>query len=250
METFVVAAVQAAYVLMDRDATIDRVAELTAEAAREGARLVVLPEAFVPGTPFWIDSRPIWDGDADWYALLVENAVVVPGPADRPARGDRARARGVARRGGPGARAHGGHDLQHGALLLPRRRAGRPAPQARADRFRTHRVGDGRRVDPAHGPHPAGPAGRADLLGELHAAGPLPPLRAGRRRVARADAGAGRRLGRHHAAPRPREPDVRHRRQPGPARRPGPGRLPAPRPARPRGLPRRGLPLGRARQHA
>ena len=81
MEPFVVAAVQAAYVLMDREATIDRVAELTAQAAGEGARLVVFPEAFVPGTPFWIDSRPIWDGDADWYALLVENAVVVPGPA-------------------------------------------------------------------------------------------------------------------------------------------------------------------------
>ncbi len=81
MDTFALAAVQASYVLMDRDATIDRVAELTAEAAGAGARLVVLPEAFVPGTPFWIDSRPIWDGDADWYALLVENAVVVPGPA-------------------------------------------------------------------------------------------------------------------------------------------------------------------------
>ncbi len=81
MGTFTLAAVQASYVLMDRDATIDRVAELTSAAAREGARLVVLPEAFVPGTPFWIDSRPIWDGDADWYALLVENAVVVPGPA-------------------------------------------------------------------------------------------------------------------------------------------------------------------------
>jgi hypothetical protein len=32
-----VAAVQASYVLMDRDATIDRVAALTASAAREGA---------------------------------------------------------------------------------------------------------------------------------------------------------------------------------------------------------------------
>lgn len=81
MPTFVLAAVQATYVLMDREATIDAVAERTAEAAGNGARLVVLPEAFVPGTPFWIDSRPIWDGDADWYALLVENAVVVPGPS-------------------------------------------------------------------------------------------------------------------------------------------------------------------------
>ncbi len=81
METFTVAAVQAGYVLMDREATIDRVAELTGAAAAQGARLVVLPEVFVPGTPFWIDTRPIWDGDADWYSLLVEQALVVPGPA-------------------------------------------------------------------------------------------------------------------------------------------------------------------------
>ena len=76
-----VAAVQASYVLMDREATLDRVAELTAAAAAQGAQLVVFPEAFVPGTPFWIDTQPIWDGDADWFSLLAENAIAVPGPA-------------------------------------------------------------------------------------------------------------------------------------------------------------------------
>ncbi len=80
MTTLRVAAVQATYVLMDREATIDRVAELTAGAAAEGAQLVVFPEAFVPGTPIWIDTQPIWDGDADWFRLLAENAVAVPGP--------------------------------------------------------------------------------------------------------------------------------------------------------------------------
>jgi nitrilase len=77
---FTVAAVQAAYVLLDRDATVARVEELVAEAAGLGAELVVFPEAFVPGTPLWIDSVPIWDGDGQWYARLVEQAVVVPGP--------------------------------------------------------------------------------------------------------------------------------------------------------------------------
>ena len=76
-----VTAVQASYVLMDRDATIGRVAELTAAAAREGAQLVVFPEVFVPGTPVWIDTQPIWDGDEDWFAPLAQNAVVVGGPA-------------------------------------------------------------------------------------------------------------------------------------------------------------------------
>jgi predicted amidohydrolase len=81
MTTVRVAAVQASYELMNRDATIDRVADLTAEAARQGAELVVFPEAFVPGTPFWIDTQPIWDGDADWFRMLADNAVAVPGPA-------------------------------------------------------------------------------------------------------------------------------------------------------------------------
>jgi nitrilase len=76
-----VAAVQASYVLMDRAATLDRVADLTAEAAVQGAQLVAFPEVFVPGTPIWIDTQPIWDGDEDWFRLLAENAVAVPGPA-------------------------------------------------------------------------------------------------------------------------------------------------------------------------
>jgi nitrilase len=78
-----VAAVQAAYVLLDRDATIDRVAALTADAARNGAQLVVLPEVFVPGTPLWIDTRPIWDGDDEWYRLLVDQTIVVGDEACR-----------------------------------------------------------------------------------------------------------------------------------------------------------------------
>jgi nitrilase len=81
MTTVRVAAVQAAYELMNRDATIDRVAELTADAAAQGAQLVVFPEVFVPGTPIWIWTQPIWDGDDEWFQLLLENAVVVPSPA-------------------------------------------------------------------------------------------------------------------------------------------------------------------------
>jgi nitrilase len=76
-----VAAVQASYVLMNRDATIEKIDQLTAAAASQGAQLVVFPEAFVPGTPIWIDTRPIWNGDDEWFVMLTENAVVVPGPA-------------------------------------------------------------------------------------------------------------------------------------------------------------------------
>ena len=164
MGPFVVAAVQAAYVLMDREATIDRVAELTARGRRARVpSLVVFPEAFVPGTPIWIDSRPIWDGDADWYALLVDQAVVVPGPGHRPPRRDRPGGASVrGRRGGRGARAARGApsttrsstSAPDGALLDRHRKLD-------ADRLRAHGVGHGRRVDAAtwSPPRSAGSAG-------------------------------------------------------------------------------------------
>ncbi len=89
--TVKVAAVQAAYVLMDREATLAKTLDLLGEAAADGARIVVFPEVFIPGTPIWIDSGVIWDGDAEWYALLVDQAVVVPGPVtDRIGRAARA----------------------------------------------------------------------------------------------------------------------------------------------------------------
>ena len=94
MPTTVVAAVQAAYVLMDRQATLAKAFDLVRQAAAHGAQLVVLPEAFIPGTPIWIDTVPIWNGDEEWYALLVEQAVVVPGPATE-ALGEVARELGV-----------------------------------------------------------------------------------------------------------------------------------------------------------
>jgi nitrilase len=77
---FTVAAVQAAYVLMDREATTDKLVRLIGEAGALGAELIVLPEVFVPGTPIWIDGARIWDGDEAWFARLVDQAVVVPSP--------------------------------------------------------------------------------------------------------------------------------------------------------------------------
>ena len=75
-----VAAVQAAYVLMDQQATLAKAIALLQEAAAEGAQVVVYPEVFIPGTPIWFDSGRIWHGDEQWYAMLVDQAVVVPGP--------------------------------------------------------------------------------------------------------------------------------------------------------------------------
>ncbi|GIV62138.1 carbon-nitrogen hydrolase family protein [Rhodocaloribacter litoris] len=93
---FRVAAVQAAPVFLDRDATVARACDLIAEAARAGARLVVFPECFIPTYPFWVWFIPPYR-TADLralYAELLDNAVVVPGPVTERL-GEAAREAGV-----------------------------------------------------------------------------------------------------------------------------------------------------------
>lgn len=79
--TMKVAAIQASPVLpMNRDATVDKACSLIREAGANGARLVVLPETFVPMYPNWsIDlSNP-----TEWPRNLLgltRNSVSIPGP--------------------------------------------------------------------------------------------------------------------------------------------------------------------------
>jgi nitrilase len=80
--TVIAAAVQAAPVFLDRDATVDKAARLIKEAAGDGARLIAFPEAFVPTYPDWVWRTTPWaDGPARWYERLLDQAVVIPGPA-------------------------------------------------------------------------------------------------------------------------------------------------------------------------
>jgi len=80
MTTVRVAAVQAAPVFLDRDATIEKAAILTKEAAGNGAELIVFPETFVPTYPDWVWRTPPWS-DRSWYERLFDQAVEVPSPA-------------------------------------------------------------------------------------------------------------------------------------------------------------------------
>lgn len=75
-----VAAAQVAPVYLDKQKTVEKACLLIEEAAKKGAKLIVFPEAFIPGYPDWIWLVP--NGrSADLnqlYVELVENAVSIP----------------------------------------------------------------------------------------------------------------------------------------------------------------------------
>jgi nitrilase len=93
-----VAVVQAASVIMDREATTKKAVSLTLEAAEKGANLVVFPEAFIPAYPrgltfgTTVGSR-LPEGRQDWLRYW-ENSVPVPGETTEVL-GDAARKAGV-----------------------------------------------------------------------------------------------------------------------------------------------------------
>jgi nitrilase len=79
-----VAVVQAAPILFDREATVDKALRLTSEAAENGSRLILFPEAFIPAYPRGLsfgtvvgDRKP--EGRLTWERYWA-NSVDVPGP--------------------------------------------------------------------------------------------------------------------------------------------------------------------------
>src|SRR5512139_2174207 len=79
------AVVQAAPVLFDREATLEKACRLVAEAAAEGARLILFPEAFIPAYPRGLSFGVIVGSRSAAGRLTWErywaNAVEVPSPA-------------------------------------------------------------------------------------------------------------------------------------------------------------------------
>ena len=77
-----VAAIQAAPVFLDRDATIGKTIALMEQAAAEGARLIAFPETWIPGYPFhiWLDS-PAWG--MQFVQRYHDNSLVVGSPEFR-----------------------------------------------------------------------------------------------------------------------------------------------------------------------
>ena len=78
--TFKIAAVQGTPVFLDRAATVEKACALIEKAAGEGARLVVFPEAFIPGYPDWVWRIPPQEHSVlnELYAELLEQSVEIP----------------------------------------------------------------------------------------------------------------------------------------------------------------------------
>ena len=75
-----VAAAQLSPVFLNKEKTVRKACDAIAEAGRNGAKLIVFPEAFISGYPDWVWLIPNSGSKAlnELYLKLVENAVSIP----------------------------------------------------------------------------------------------------------------------------------------------------------------------------
>lgn len=76
---FKAAAVQAAPCFLDVRKTMLKVQDLASEAATNGAKLVVFPEVFIAGYPYWNWIYHPFKG-SPWFKKLVLSSIRIPGP--------------------------------------------------------------------------------------------------------------------------------------------------------------------------
>jgi len=74
---FKVAAVQAAPVFLDREATTEKACRLIRAAGSEGAKVIGFPECFIPGFPHWFDFRLARECKG-FIKELFKNSVEIP----------------------------------------------------------------------------------------------------------------------------------------------------------------------------
>jgi nitrilase len=80
IKTTKIAAAQLTPVFLNKEQTVDKACSAISEAGKNGAKLIVFPEAFISGYPDWVWLYPPYKSKelGDLYVKLVENAVSIP----------------------------------------------------------------------------------------------------------------------------------------------------------------------------
>lgn len=80
IKTTKIAAAQLTPVFLNKEQTVDKACSAISEAGKNGAKLIVFPEAFISGYPDWVWLYPPYKSKelGDLYVKLVENAVTIP----------------------------------------------------------------------------------------------------------------------------------------------------------------------------
>ena len=79
--TVKVAAVQAASVFLDREGSTAKACRLIREAGKNGARVIGLPEGFIPAHPVWFHHHAATSAIANRFSVeLFKNSIEIPGP--------------------------------------------------------------------------------------------------------------------------------------------------------------------------
>ncbi len=79
-ELFIAAAVQRAPVYGDLQAGVKLAVASVREAAKAGARLIVFPESWLPGFPYWCTEQRPAASIRGLFQALTASSVEIPGP--------------------------------------------------------------------------------------------------------------------------------------------------------------------------
>lgn len=80
IKTTKIAAAQLTPVFLNKEQTVGKACSAISEAGKNGAKLIVFPEAFISGYPDWVWLYPPYKSKelGELYVKLVENAVTIP----------------------------------------------------------------------------------------------------------------------------------------------------------------------------